>query len=98
MPSTVVAEDSEAVYSKEPVRIPVRVTADEVTPTGTVTVLDDHRVLGTATLVDGAAVVQLPAKALKRGTYTLTVTYSGDEQVEPGSTQVQVRVTNPAGH
>ncbi|MCB8956674.1 MAG: ExeM/NucH family extracellular endonuclease [Nocardioides sp.] len=98
VPSTVVAEDSEAVYSKEPVRIPVRVTADEVTPTGTVTVLDDHRVLGTATLVDGAAVVQLPAKALKRGTYTLTVTYSGDEQVEPGSTQVQVRVTNPAGH
>ncbi|HEU5038971.1 MAG TPA: ExeM/NucH family extracellular endonuclease [Nocardioides sp.] len=97
--STVEAEDTEAVFSKEPVRIPVRVTADGYTPTGTVTVLKGDRVLGTAVLDDdGATVVQLPKKSLKRGTYTLTVQYSGDEHVEAGSTEVQVRVTNPAGH
>ncbi|GAB6986670.1 ExeM/NucH family extracellular endonuclease [Nocardioides pyridinolyticus] len=96
--ATVEAQDTEAVYSKEPVRVPVRVIAEGVVPTGVVSLLDGHRVLGTATLQDGAAVISLPKKALKRGTYTFTVTYAGDEQVEAGSTEVTVRVTNPAGH
>ena len=96
--STVEAEDVTAVYSKEPVRIPVRVTADGVIPTGTVTVREGSRVLGTATLQDGAAVVVLPAKALKRGCHTIEVAYSGDEDVLPSAGEVTVRVTNPQGH
>ena len=96
--STVDAEDTTAVFSKEPVRVPVTVTADGHTPTGTVTLLDGDRVLGSAELVDGHAVIQLPKKSLKRGTYTLTVSYAGDADVAPGTDSVTVRVTNPAGH
>ena len=95
--STVTADDVTVVYSKDAPRIPVAVTADGVTPTGTVTVLDGSEVLGQAILADGSAVVTLPKKALKRGTYTLTVSYSGDEAVSPSSTTVTVRVTSPAG-
>ena len=98
VPSTVRADATDAAYSKEPVRIPVRVTADGFTPTGTVSVLDGDRILGTSTLDDGAAVVQLPRKSLARGSHTLTVTYSGDEHVAASRTEVTVRVTNPAGH
>jgi 5'-nucleotidase len=74
------------------------VTADGTVPTGTVSVLDGARVLGTSTLEEGLGVVTLPKKSLERGTYTFTVDYSGDEHVAPGSTEVTVRVTNPAGH
>lgn len=97
-PSTVSAEDVTVVYSKERPEIPVTVTADGVVPTGTVEVLDGDRVLGTATLSDGSAVVVLPKKSLKRGTYELTVSYAGDDAVAGGTTTVTVRVTNPAGH
>ena len=96
--STVEAEDTTAVYSKVPVRVPVTVTADGHTPTGTVTLLDGDRELGSAELADGHAVIQLPKKSLKRGTYTFTVSYSGDADVAPGTDTVTVRVTNPAGH
>lgn len=53
-------------------------------PAGTVSLLDAERMLGTATLQDGAAVISLQQKALERGRYNRTVTYSGDEQVEAG--------------
>lgn len=96
--STVDAEDTRAVFSKEPVRVPVTVSADGFTPTGTVTLLDGDRRLGSAELADGRAVIELPKKALKRGTYTLTVSYSGDADVAAGTGSVTVRVTNPAGH
>ncbi|MBI2245339.1 MAG: Ig-like domain repeat protein, partial [Nocardioides sp.] len=96
--STVTAEDVTVVFSKERAEIPVSVTADHVVPTGEVTILDGDQVLGTATLTDGATVVVLPKKALKRGTHVLTVAYSGDQAVAAGSTTVTVRVTNPAGH
>lgn len=96
--STVSAEDTTVVFSKERPEIAVTVTADGVMPTGVVSILDGDRVLGTATLSNGSTVVVLPKKVLKRGTYVLTVTYSGDQAVAAGSTTVTVRVTNPAGH
>ncbi len=95
--STVTAPDATAVYSKEAPRIEVTVTADGVTPTGTVSVLDGDQVLGSAILSDGSATVVLPKKSLKRGTHVLTVAYSGDDAVEAGETQVTVRITNPHG-
>jgi predicted extracellular nuclease len=95
--STVTADDVTVVHGKEVPRIPVTVTADGVTPTGTVTVLDGSEVLGDATLTDGSAVVVLPKNALKRGVHTLTVSYSGDDAVAPGSTTVTVLVTNRGG-
>jgi hypothetical protein len=94
---TITAPDTTAVYSKEAPRIEVTVTADGSTPTGTVSVLDGGKVLGCSTLSGGSATVVLPPKSLKRGTHQLTVTYSGDDHVAAGQTEVTVRVTNPNG-
>ncbi|GAA1150210.1 ExeM/NucH family extracellular endonuclease [Nocardioides aquiterrae] len=98
VPSTVDAEDVTVVFSKEAPRIPVTVTAGGLTPIGTVTLLDGARELTSGQLSGGSAVLELPKKSLKRGTYTFTVSYAGDSGVAPGADQVTVRVTNPAGH
>ena len=66
-----------------------------VTPsdaTGTVTVSRGATQLGSATVSNGTATVPLAAKSLEPGTYTLTVTYSGDASYLPSSTTVSVTV------
>ena len=95
--ATVTAPPATAVFSKQAPRIAVTVTAPGVEPTGTVTLLDHGVVIGTATLSHGSAVIVLPEKSYKRGTYTFTVAYSGDDEVQPGSAPVTLTVTNPAG-
>ena len=96
MPSTVVAEDSRAVWQGAGAD-PGQVTADEVTPTGTVTVLDDHRVLGTATLVDGPRSCS-SGKGAQTGHLHPHRDLLGDEQVEPGRPRCRCGSRTPAGH
>ncbi|HCB06553.1 MAG TPA: hypothetical protein DEQ43_20315 [Nocardioides bacterium] len=67
----------------------VTVTADGVTPTGTVTIRRGATTIGTATLVGGQASVNLPV--LPSGT-VLTAEYSGDANVTGGSDTFTVTV------
>ena len=95
--ATVTAPPATAIFSKQAPQVVVTVTAPGAQPTGTVTLLDHGVVIGSATLSDGSAVIVLPKKSYKRGAYTLTVAYSGDDAVQPGSTDVTLTITNPAG-
>ncbi|MEI5674892.1 MULTISPECIES: M4 family metallopeptidase [unclassified Nocardioides] len=60
-------------------------------PTGTVTVTEGKKQLGTATLAQGKASIALPAK-LAAGRHQLTVSYSGDAANAPARTSVTARV------
>jgi 5'-nucleotidase len=97
VPATVVADDTTVVFSKAEPRIHVSVTADGVVPTGTVSILDGDEVIGTGTLVDGEAVVTLPKKSYKRGSYLLTASYAGEGRVLPDTDAFTLTVTNPNG-
>ena len=68
------------------------ITVTPSSATGTVTVADGGRVLGSATLVAGTATVVLPAKALAIRTHTLTLTYSGDAWHTASTASVTVTV------
>ena len=56
--------------------------------TGTVQVLEGEQLLGSATLRDGAATVHAGKTRSGRARHHLTVTYSGDDQVQGSSTEV----------
>ena len=56
----------------------VDVVVTPSTATGTVTVRDGVTVLGSATLVGGAATVTIPAGSLGVGEHELTLVYAGD--------------------
>lgn len=67
------------------------VSADGVTPTGSVIALDGETVVGAAELVDGVARIRLtPFETV--GTKTLTLRYSGDDALAPGDGSVSVEV------
>jgi predicted extracellular nuclease len=87
--STVSATADRMVYGKAGT---VEVTVDPADATGTVSVREGEKLLGSATVTDGAASVAIARKTLKPGTHTLTVTYAGDEQVQGSSTEVTVTV------
>jgi 5'-nucleotidase len=80
-----------------PAAIGVTVSANGVTPTGTVELRNGSTVLGRTQLTNGVGVIHLPAKLLKRGTYILTLVYSGDNAVKGSSATVTFHVTNPGG-
>jgi len=61
-------------------------------PTGTVTVSEGGRVLGTAPVASGEARVALGATALGAGAHTLTLAYSGDGANAAASSSVTVSV------
>ncbi len=63
-------------------------------PSGSVSVLEGERLLGSATLGDGTATVSLGKHALRPGRHQLSGTYSGDEDVAAGSTELAVDVAN----
>ncbi|MFJ1583948.1 Ig-like domain repeat protein [Streptomyces sp. NPDC088197] len=65
-------------------KVTVAVTANGVTPTGFVRIYDGKKVVGTATLKNGKAVVTL-AKLTKKGKHVLTLRYSGSATVNTGS-------------
>ena len=79
-------------YGSSP-KVKVTVTAEGLTPTGTVTVSDaGGATLGSAALTNGAATVALGRTALLPGTHTLTVAYSGSGSVAASSATVELVV------
>lgn len=65
------------VYGKA-TKIPVTVSAEAGTPTGTVALRNGAKQLASAKLTDGAATLRLPATA-KAGKHALSLVYTGDE-------------------
>ena len=94
--ATVAASDASVVYGKA-VSVPVEVTADGSTPTGSVSVREGETVLGTAALAAGRTSISIPAKSLEPGLHTLTVAYSGDGDVYVGTDSIALTVTKAAG-
>jgi hypothetical protein len=94
--ATVAASDASVAYGK-PVSVPVQVTADGSTPTGSVAVRDGATVLATATLSTGRTSVSVPAKSLEPGSHTLTVAYAGDGDVYAGTDSIELTVTKAVG-
>ncbi|HST84531.1 MAG TPA: alpha-L-fucosidase [Kineosporiaceae bacterium] len=81
-------------------RVQLRVTGAATTtdakPSGTVTVLDGTRQIGTETLsVNGKGTATL-TEDLPVGTHSLTVRYSGDENYGPSDTTLALTVTRAA--
>jgi hypothetical protein len=78
--------------------VPVAVsTANDVTPTGTVTLKNGATTLGSTTLGgDGTGTIAIAALTLPAGTYTLTLEYSGDANVAAGTGSVSVTVEQAA--
>lgn len=89
----VTAADAWVDYGKVGL-VSVTVAAEGATPTGEVTARLGDRVLGTGELVDGAAVVEVPARALlPRATpYDLTVSYAGSATVAGGTDDAALKV------
>ena len=81
--------------AREPLDIGIEVTSG-TTPTGTVTVTDGGRVLGTAELADGSATVVVGAYQLSPGRHRLRITYEGDAGHVGSSKTVDIIVRNKA--
>jgi hypothetical protein len=77
--------------------VPVDVTAEGITPTGTVTLKSGDTVLDTEELADGAATLVIPAHALAPGSHTLTVEYAGDDHVAASSAELTQNVSKALG-
>jgi 5'-nucleotidase len=92
---TVNGVDQEIVYGQAG-SLPVSVTADGGTPTGTVVVRYNGAFIGSGQLVDGATAVTIPAKKLPVGADEVTITYFGDGSVTAGSGTATVTVTKAA--
>lgn len=97
--STVRAFAPRSVTAGTPVPVSVVVSSTGAPPTGRVEVREDDQVLGTARVTTvhrlGTAVVLV--YGLPPGPHHLTVTYVGNDRVEPSSTTVDVTVTRPYG-
>ena len=70
----------------------VRVTGPDGRPTGTVTVREGGKELGSAPLYRGYTLVVADTRQLERGRHTLAVDYSGDDTYETASDEVSIRV------
>jgi hypothetical protein len=64
------------------------------TPTGTVTFKEGSTTLGTATLAGGTA--PFTTSALSVGTHSITATYGGDSNFEPGTSAAFSQAVNKA--
>lgn len=73
--ATVSADDASMVYGQTG---QVDVSVSPSTATGTVTLRDGITVLGSASLIGGAATVSIPAGSLEVGDHELTLVYGGD--------------------
>ena len=68
-------------------------------PTGTVTVTEGDKVLGSAKLQRGVGLVVADTRSLSPGRHTLTVSYAGDDTYGPAKDEVRVTVLRiPGGH
>ncbi|MEV0715410.1 carbohydrate-binding protein [Asanoa sp. NPDC050611] len=75
-------------------KVTVQVDAAPVAVTGTVTLREGDKVRGSAPVSGGSATFTLPA-GLAGGDHAMTVTYSGDEHLDPASVPVTVTVKLP---
>jgi hypothetical protein len=71
--------------------VKIRVRADGVAPTGSISVRSGGRRIAAARLRDGVATLRLPAFA-RTGTQRVHVRYAGSVRVAPSSTTVKIRV------
>ncbi len=78
--------------------VAVKVDGAAGTPTGKVTVSEGDKVLGTAKLWRGAALILTDARSLAPGKHQLTVTYAGDAANGAGTDVVAVTVLKKRGH
>ncbi|MFT4082316.1 MAG: ExeM/NucH family extracellular endonuclease [Nocardioides sp.] len=79
-----------ATYGKKST-VKVTLTTDD-TPTGTVTLSEGSKKIGSAKVSAGVATLTIGATELKPGTHKLTATYSGDTSHEVATTTVKVVV------
>ncbi|KGM13439.1 S8 family serine peptidase [Cellulomonas bogoriensis] len=79
-----------------PLPVAATVRTDGPTPTGRIEVKVGDRLLGSARVVahgrTGAAALAIPSSALPPGEHVLTVTYTGNDEVEGSSVERRVRV------
>ncbi|MDP9823078.1 Ig-like domain-containing protein [Nocardioides massiliensis] len=93
--STITLAAGPAAYGRAATATATVTAEGGATPSGEVEVLQGAKVLGTATLDNGTAVVKLPAR-LRAGTHQLTARYAGDTGVAPSSTTATLRVAKAA--
>ena len=93
--STIHAVVPRSVRQGTPVPVSVVIRSEGASPTGTVEVREGTELLGSAQVrasrQTGFAVVTL--RGLAVGSHDLTITYTGNDQVAPSSTEARVRVT-----
>ncbi len=89
--STTTASAPKKVAFKKDFDVKVTVAAASGAATGTVTVLDGSKVIGTGTLANGVVTIHV-TKNLKSGKHTLTVKYSGSTTVNASQATVTVKV------
>ena len=94
--ATAAVADEDPVSLGDPARVNVTVTAQGATPTGTVTLSDADGTLGSGTLVDGRAVLEVASTELGVGSHTLTVRYAGDATRAASQDTVTVVVAKAA--
>jgi hypothetical protein len=87
----VVSAGSTVTYQLGASGLPQRDTPARVTPTGTISIVEGETVIATATLVNGAASVTMPA--LPAGVHKLVALYSGDAQYEPAQSPRFIQTT-----
>ncbi len=91
--STVTGTDVSVDYGAS-TTMEVTVEADGQVPTGTVQLKVGDVNLGPAsTLVDGTVVAAIPRKKVGPGVHTVTINYSGDASVEPGTGSATMTVS-----
>jgi hypothetical protein len=76
----------------QPVKFTAVVTSQAGTPTGTITFQDGTSALGTMSLNSGAAV--LTTSALAAGSHSITAVYSGDPNIQGGTSNVLAQVVS----
>lgn len=96
-PTLKVTASASSVLTSQSFTVAVAVTgtAEEGTPTGTVTLTDGSYTSGAKTLVNGDFTFTVAAGALPAGVQTLTVTYSGDPYYSSATGTASVTVTSP---
>ena len=84
---------SEISYGQPRAKVTVQVAATGLAPTGSVTLTYGSKSFGTQTLAGGVATFDLPPRSLPVGDDVLTVTYSGDSQVDGATHGLHLTVT-----
>lgn len=82
-PSIVLTTSAATVNTQTPVTFTVAVSATQVTPTGTVSLVDGGQTIASRTLENGTVTFQV--STLTAGTHTMTAVYAGDAQTLNGT-------------